>query len=66
MPVTLIWIIFALCIAGLILWVVSQLPLDPLIAKLIRVVVVVVAVIYVLYLLVGLLAGMAPPPHAVR
>lgn len=57
MVLPLIPIIVALVIAGLILWAVTQLPLDATIVRLIRVVVVVVAVLYVLSLLFGGSAG---------
>lgn len=49
----LIPVIIALVIAGLILWAISQFPLDPTIVKLIRVVVVVIAVLYVLSAIFG-------------
>jgi type III secretory pathway component EscS len=49
----LIPIIVALIVAGLILWAITQFPLDPTITKLIRVVVVVVAVLYVVSALFG-------------
>lgn len=46
-------ILIALVIAGLILWAITQFPLDPTIVKLIRVVVVVFAVLYVIDVLFG-------------
>jgi hypothetical protein len=49
----LVPILVALIIAGLILWAITQFPLDATIVKLIRVVVVVVAVLYVIDLLFG-------------
>jgi hypothetical protein len=51
----LINIVVVLAIVGLILWGVSQIPMDPAIAKVIRVVVIVFVFIYLLYFLVGLL-----------
>jgi hypothetical protein len=45
---SLISILVALIIAGLILWVVGQIPLDPWIQKIIRVVVVVFVVLWLL------------------
>jgi hypothetical protein len=51
----LVQVVIALVIVGVILWALTQFPLDPTIAKLIRVVIVVFAVIYLLYVLSGLL-----------
>lgn len=62
----LIQLIVALVIVGLLLWVVSQIPMDPTIARIIRVVVIVVVVIYLLEAFTGLFAGLnmiAPPYH---
>lgn len=44
----LISIVVALVVAGLILWAITQFPLDATIVKLIRVVVVVACVLYIL------------------
>lgn len=49
----LIQIIIALCIVGLVLWVVSQIPMDPTMAKIIRVVVIVFVCLWLLSLLSG-------------
>jgi hypothetical protein len=49
----LIQIVVALCIVGLVLWVVQQIPMDPTIAKIIRVVVIVVVCLWLLSLLAG-------------
>jgi len=57
MPAFLIQTLIVLIIVGVILWAVSQFPLDPMIAKLIRVVVVVFVVIWLLYILLGLAGG---------
>jgi type IV secretory pathway TrbL component len=51
----LIQIVIGLVIVGVILWALTQFPIDETIARLIRVVVVVFAVIYLLYVLTGLL-----------
>lgn len=51
----LIQIVIALVIVGVILWALTQFPIDATIAKLIRVVIVVFAVIWLLYVLTGLL-----------
>lgn len=59
-PMPLIEIIVALVIVGIILWALTQFPIDPMIAKLIRVLVIVVVAIWCCYALLGL-AG--PYPH---
>lgn len=46
-------IVVMLVIAALILWAITQLPLDATIVRLIRVVVIVSAVLYVIYALLG-------------
>lgn len=56
-PAVLIQLLIALVVVALILWGLSQLPLDPTISKVIRVVVIVVVCIWVVYLLAGLLGG---------
>lgn len=43
-----------LAIVGLILWAITQIPMDPAIANIIRVVVIVAVCIYLLYFLIGL------------
>ncbi len=50
----LIQIIIALALAGLLLWALSQFPIDATIAKLIRVVIIVVVCIWLLYILASL------------
>ena len=49
----LIQIIVALCIVGLVLWVVSQIPMDATIARIIRGVVIVAVCLWLLSLLAG-------------
>jgi hypothetical protein len=44
----MISIIVAICIAGLLLWAAGQLPLDPVILRVLRVVVVVCLVLWLL------------------
>jgi type IV secretory pathway TrbL component len=56
-PAFLIQLLIVLLIAGLILWAISQFPLDPTIARIVRVVIIVVVVIYLIYALVPLLGG---------
>ena len=53
----LIQIVIALCIVGLVLWVVSQIPMDATIAKIIRVVVIVAVCLWLLSLLAGMNFG---------
>lgn len=55
MPAFLVQVLIVLIIVGLLLWVVSQIPMDPTIARIIRVVVIVLVCIWLLYLLVGFL-----------
>lgn len=62
----LIQIVVALVIVGLLLWVVTQIPMDPAIARIIRVVVIVFVVIWLLYLLVGMFGGALPPAFPLR
>lgn len=51
----LVQIVIGLVIVGVVLWALTQFPIDATIAKLIRVVIVVFAVIYLLYVLSGLI-----------
>lgn len=53
----LIQVVIALVIVGVILWALTQFPMDATIAKLIKVVVVVFAVLYLLYVLQALIPG---------
>ena len=54
-PAVLFQILVVLLIAGLVLWAITQFPLDLVIARVIRVVVVVVVCIWAIYLLAGFL-----------
>jgi uncharacterized membrane protein YwzB len=56
-PMPLISIIVALVVVGIILWALSQFPIDPMISKLIRVLVIVVVAIWIIYALFGLAGG---------
>lgn len=56
-PLPLVEIIIALVIVGIVLWALTQFPIDPMIAKLIRVLVIVVVAIWVCYALFGLAGG---------
>ena len=63
-PAALIQVLVVLLVAGLILWAVSQFPIDATIARIIRVVIIVVVCIWLIYWLAGLLpAGSWAPPH---
>ena len=53
----LIQVLVVLIIVGLILWAVSQIPMDPVIARIIRVVVVVFVCLWLVYLLAGSFGG---------
>jgi hypothetical protein len=55
MPGLLIQILIVLLIVGIVLWGISQFPLDPTIARLIRVVVIIVVAIYLIYALLAFL-----------
>jgi hypothetical protein len=61
-PMFLIQILIALVIVGLILWAVSQIPMDPTIARIIRVVVIVFVCIWLIYMLlvVGVVMSSGP------
>jgi hypothetical protein len=47
-PFPLVSIVITLVIVGLVLWVVQQIPMDAVIARIIRVVVIVCVVLYLL------------------
>ncbi len=59
-PMGLISIIVALVIVGIVLWALTQFPIDPTIAKLIRVLVIVIVAIWICYTLLGLAGGVHP------
>ena len=52
-PGFLLEIIVVLLIVGLLLWALSQFPVDPAIARVIRVVVIVMVCIWLIYVLFG-------------
>jgi hypothetical protein len=52
-PAFLIQVVVVLIIVGLILWVITQIPMDATIARIIRVVVIVCVCIWLLYVLLG-------------
>lgn len=58
-PAVLIQILIVLVIVGVILWGITQIPMDATIARLVRVVVIVFVAIWLLYLLLGI-AGYSP------
>jgi hypothetical protein len=59
-PAILLEVLLVLLVVGVILWGLSQFPIDATIARLIRVVVIVLVAIWLIYLLFGLLGGAAP------
>jgi hypothetical protein len=63
-PAFLLQLIIVLVIAGLILWAIGQIPMDPTISRIIRVVVIVCVCIWLIYFLVGALpeTGALGPP----
>jgi|HubBroStandDraft_6_1064221.scaffolds.fasta_scaffold366368_2 hypothetical protein len=61
-PGALIQLIVMLAIAGLILWAISQFPIDATIQRIIRVVIIVVVCIYLIYWLAGLGGLLASGP----
>ena len=61
-PAVLIQLVICLVIVGVILWALSQFPMDPTIARIIRVVIIVVVAIWLLYFLLGLAGGPIPYP----
>lgn len=58
----LISIVVTLIVAGLLLWVVSQIPMDPTIARIIRVVVIVFVVLYLLQIFTGAFSSLNSLP----
>jgi hypothetical protein len=62
----LIQIVIALAIVGLILWVISQVPMDATIAKIIRVIVIVFVCIWLLSVLVPMLSTGTVPLFPLR
>jgi len=54
----LIQIVVMLIIVGLLLWVVSQIPMDATIARIIKVVVIVFVVLYLLQIFTGAFSGL--------
>jgi hypothetical protein len=59
-PPFLFNILISLIIIGLLLWVVSVLPIEAGIKQIIRVVVIVLVVIWLLYMLMGMAGPMYP------
>ena len=57
MLASLLTLVAILAFAGVFLWALTQFPMDPTIAKVIRVVIVVVVAIFVIYWLLGLAQG---------
>jgi type IV secretory pathway TrbL component len=55
--VFLVQIIIVLLVVGVILWALSQFPIDATLARLIRVVVIVAVAIWLIYILAGAFGG---------
>lgn len=53
-PLPLVEIIIALVVVGIVLWALTQFPIDPAISKLIRVLIIVVVAVWVCYALLNL------------
>ncbi len=54
MPFPLVQILVTLLIVGVILWGITQIPMDAAIARIIRVIVIVFVAIWLIYLLAGM------------
>ena len=61
-PGLLVQVLIGLIIVGLVLWVISQIPMDPTIARIIRVCVIVFVCIWLLYMLIGFAGGLGAFP----
>lgn len=61
-PGVLLEVLVVLLVVGVILWGLSQFPIDPAIARLVRVVVIVLVAIWLIYLVFGLVGGGFPVP----
>ena len=60
-PALLIQVVIVLIVVGLALWIITQIPMDATIARIIRVVIIVVICIWLLYLLVGFMPSSGFP-----
>lgn len=66
MFITLIYVLVALAIAGLLLWGIDQFPIDATIKRMMHVFVIITVAVYVILALLGLLgltAPLAPGPY---
>lgn len=54
MPFPLVPIVVTLLIVGIVLWAITQIPMDAAIARIIRVIVIVFVAIWLIYLLAGM------------
>ena len=59
-------LIVGLVIVGLVLWLLSQIPMDPAIRQIIRAVVIVCVVLWLLSILLGYGGGLALPAYPAR
>lgn len=60
-PPFLLSLVVGLIIVGLVLWVIQQIPMDPVIARIVRVVIIVCVVLWLLSVLLGYAGGFAYP-----
>ena len=58
----LLYFVIALVVVGLVLWIVTLLPIDETIKKIIRVVVIVFICLWLLYVVIGFLPSGGLPP----
>lgn len=65
-PPFLLNLIVGLILVGLALWVISQIPMDPVIARIIRVVIIVCVVLWLLSILLGYGSGLVYPAYPYR
>lgn len=60
-PGGLIWIVAVLCVVGVLLWGLSQFPIDPTIYNFIRVAIIVVVAIWFIWFIAGIFGGGGAP-----
>jgi low temperature requirement protein LtrA len=65
-PPFLLSLIVGLVIVGLVLWVIQQIPMDPVIARIVRVVIIVCVVLWLLSVLLGYGGGLAFGSYPMR
>ncbi len=63
---SLLMLVAILAVAGVLLWAITQIPMDATIARMIRVVIIVVVAIYLIFWVVGLAQGIGPMGPSLR